>query len=142
MNLNLEEFGVKIDSENLAPNQMDQAKKVLSNWSNIFATSSTDLGRIDLVNHEIKLTDETPFKEPYRHIPPALYEVRQNLRYKIDAGAIQPSKSPFSSNVVLVWKKDGSLHFCIDFRNFNSRTIKDAYTLLRIDDTIDTFIGA
>ena len=57
----------------------------------------------------------------------------------LDAG---PSKSPYSSNVVLVWKKDGSLRFCIDFRTHNSRTIKDTYTLPRIDDTIDMLIGA
>ena len=39
-------------------------------------------------------------------------------------------------------RKDGSLRFCIDYRNLNSRTVKDAYTLPRIDDTIDTLIGA
>ena len=44
--------------------------------------------------------------------------------------------------VVLVRKKDGSLRFCIDFRKLNSRTVKDAYTLPRIFDTIDTLIGA
>ena len=59
----------------------------------------------------------------------------------IEAGAIQPSKSPFSSNVVLVGKKDGSLPFCIDFRQLNGRTVKDAYTLCRIDDIMDTLLG-
>ena len=59
----------------------------------------------------------------------------------LDDAAIRPSKSPYSSNVVLLRKKDGSLRFCIDFRTLNSRTIKDAYTLPRIDDTIDTLIG-
>ena len=60
----------------------------------------------------------------------------------LEAGAIRPSQSPYSSNVVLVRKKDGSLRFCIDYRKLNSRTVKDAYTLSRIDDTIDTLIGA
>ena len=60
----------------------------------------------------------------------------------LEAGAISPSKSPYSSNVVLVRKKDGSLRFCIDFKKLNSCTIKDAYTLPRIYDTIDTLIGA
>ena len=43
---------------------------------------------------------------------------------------------------MLVRKKDGSLRFCIDFRKLNSSTIRDAYTLPRIDDTIDTLLGA
>ena len=79
------------------------------------------------MKHEIKLKDDTPFKDPDRRIPPALYEeVRQRLRDMLDAGAIRPSKSPHSSNVVLVRKKDGALRFCIDFRKLISRTIKDA----------------
>ena len=139
----VEDLGVKVDSENLTPYQFDQAKEVLSSWSHIFSTGPTDLGRTDIVEHEIKLTDDTPFKEPYRRIPPAMYEeVRQHLREMLDAGAIRPSNSPFSSNVVLVRKKDGSLRFCIDFRKLNSRTVKDAYMLPRIDSTIDTLIGA
>ena len=139
----LDELGVKIDTDNLTPEQVSRAKEILGSWSHIFSTSPTDLGRTDLVEHEIKLTDETPFKKPYRRIPPALYEeVRQHLKEMLDAGAIRPSKSPFSSNVVLVRKKDGGLRFCIDFRKLNSRTVKDAYTLPRIDDTIDTLIGA
>ena len=102
----VEELGVKIDSENPTPDEFYQAKEVLSNWSHIFSTSPTDLGRTDLVEHEIKLTDDTPFKEPYRRIPPAMYEeVRQHLKEMLDAGAIRESSSPFSSNAVLVRKK-------------------------------------
>ena len=69
-------------------------------------------------------------------------EVRQHLKEMLEAGAIRPSKSPYSSNVVLVRKMDGSLRFCIDFRKLNSRTVNDAYTLPRVDDTIDTLIGS
>ena len=39
-------------------------------------------------------------------------------------------------------RKDDSLRFCLDFRKRNSRTIRDFYNLPRIDDTIDTLIGA
>lgn len=139
----LEDLGIKIDSNNLTSDQVYRAKEVLGDWSDVFSTGPTDLGRTDLVKHDIKLTDNTPFKDTYRRIPPGMYEeVRQHLKEMLDAGAIQPSKSPYSSNVVLVRKKDGSLRFCIDFRKLNSRTIKDAYNLPRIDDTIDTLIGA
>ena len=43
---------------------------------------------------------------------------------------------------MLVRKKDGSLRFCIDLRRLNARTIKDAYSLPRIDETLDCLGGA
>ena len=138
-----EDLGVQIDEDNLTPDQLSRAKSVLNKWSDIFSKGPTDLGKTDLVKHSIKLTDETPFKEPYRRIPPGLFEkVRMHLKEMLDSGAIRESESPYSSNVVLVRKKDGSLRFCIDFRKLNSRTIRDSYNLPRIDDTIDTLIGA
>ena len=142
-NVTLEELGVSVDTDNLSADQLLKVRQVLGNWSNIFSKGPTDLGKADIVKHSIKLTDDTPFKEPYRRIPPAMFEeVRQHLKEMLEANAIRPSQSPFSSNVVLVRKKDGSLRFCIDFRKLNNRTIRDAYTLPRIDDTIDSLIGA
>ena len=44
--------------------------------------------------------------------------------------------------MVLVRKKDGSLRFCIDLRKLNSRTIKDAYGLPRIEETLDCLEGS
>ena len=55
----------------------------------------------------------------------------------LDIGAIHQSQSPLASTVVLVWKKDGSLRFCIDLRKLNARTIWDAYRLSHIDETLD-----
>ena len=127
----------------MSSEQYTKAERLLNNWSDIFSTGPTDLGKTDLVKHKINLTDNTPFKEPYRRIPPSVYEeVRVHLKEMLEADAIRPSESSFSSNVVLVRKKDGSLRFCIDFRKLNSRTIRDAYNLPRIQDTIDSLTGS
>ena len=60
----------------------------------------------------------------------------------LDIGAIRCSCSPWASAMVLVWKKDGSLRFCIDLRHLNSHTIKDAYSLPRIEESLDCLNGA
>ena len=44
--------------------------------------------------------------------------------------------------VVLVRKKYGGLRFCIDLRKLNKQTIKDAYSLPRIDETLDSLQGS
>jgi len=55
----------------------------------------------------------------------------------LQQGVIQPAKSPWASNLVLVKKKDGSLRFCVDYRQLNSMTRKDAYPLSRTDMCLD-----
>ena len=44
--------------------------------------------------------------------------------------------------MVLVWKKDGGLRFCIDLRKLNEWTIKDTYSLPQIDETLDSLQGS
>ena len=53
-------------------------------------------------------------------------------------GIVRPSKSPWVSPIVLVPKKDGSLHFCVDFRKLNMIMKKDVYPLPRLEDILDT----
>ncbi|CAF4393726.1 unnamed protein product, partial [Rotaria magnacalcarata] len=50
---------------------------------------------------------------------------------------LQQLVNPWASSVVLAAEKDGSLRFCIDYRTLNAVTIRDAYPIPRIDDTLD-----
>ena len=54
----------------------------------------------------------------------------------VEVGAIRRSFSPWASAVVLVRKKDGGLRFCIDLCKLNNRTVKEGYSLPRIEDTL------
>ena len=66
----------------------------------------------------------------------------QEVQAMLKQGVIRPSTSPWSSTVVLVWKKDGSWRFCVDYRKVNSVTHRDAFPLPRIDATLDSLTGS
>ena len=125
------------------PKLLEEAKQLFRKYAHIFALESLDMGHTSMVKHKIRLENYTPFKERYHRIPPNLFdEVRNHLKEMIEVGAIRKSSSPWASAVVLVRKKDGSLRFRIDLRKLNARTIKDAYSLPRIDETLDCLGGA
>ena len=48
----------------------------------------------------------------------------------------RPSQSPYSSNVVILHKKDGTIHLCIHFHKYNVCTIKGVYEITRIEDSL------
>ena len=84
-----------------------------------------------------------PFKEHYRWISPHMYNnVRAHIQEMLDFSVIHKLHSPWASAVVLVWKKDGGLRFCIDLWKLNKWTIKDAYSLPQIDETLDSLQGS
>ena len=88
------------------------SQEALEECQCLFALNLRELGKTSLVQHEIRLSDKTPFKERYRRIPTHQYEeVRKHLQEMLDIGAIHRSTSPWASPVVLKHKKDGSLWF-------------------------------
>lgn len=65
----------------LTNNKNDSVKHLLREYSHVFSTGPLDLGRTNLVQHTIELEDTKPFKQPYRRIPPGMFEeVRQHIR--------------------------------------------------------------
>ena len=68
--------------------------------------------------------------------------MRQHIHEMLDRGAIHPSQSPWCNAVVLVRKKDGSLCFCIDFQHLNAKMKKDSYPLPRMQETMESMVGA
>ena len=74
---------------------------------------------------------------------PHMYDdMKAHLQEMLDIGAIRKLNSLWASMVVLVWKKDGNLRFCIDLRKLNNQTIKDAYLLPNIHETLNSLQGS
>ena len=63
------------------------------------------------------------------------------MKETLEAGMIHPSQSPWCNAVVLVCKKEGGLHFCIDFCKLNVRTKKDSFMLPWIQEVTEILVG-
>ena len=63
------------------------------------------------------------------------------IKEMLELGVIEKSVSPYSSPVVLVPKKDGSVRFCIDFRKLNKVTEFDAEPMPNMEEVINRMSG-
>ena len=87
-----------------------QSLQLLAEYHDVFLLDQVELGCTHSTEHAIKVTDDTPFKEHFRRIPPPMVdEVRNHLKEMLESGAIRPSQSAWCNSVMLVRKKDGSL---------------------------------
>lgn len=134
---------ILVNLEGLTEQQAAQANALFSKYGSIFSKNDGDLGCTSLITHEIPLVDDVPVRQPYRRIVPSQYEmVKNHIQQLLDSKVIRESSSPYSSPIVLVTKKDGSLRLCVDYRQLNSRTRRDSYPLPRIEESLDALSGA
>ena len=91
-----------------------------------------------LTEHRIETGSARSVRLPPYRIPHAYREkVEKEIQEMLEGGIITPSNSEWSSPVVLVRKKDGSLRLCVHYRRLNSVSESDTYPMPRIDDLID-----
>ncbi|EFO99372.1 hypothetical protein CRE_18271 [Caenorhabditis remanei] len=117
--------------------------KVIKDYQHIFATDDTELGRTNVVECEIELTEGAqPVRQKARPIPLAIRgEIRKMIQKMLSQRVIRESKSPWASPVVLVKKKDGSVRMCIDYRKVNLLIKYNAHPLPNIETTLLSLAG-
>lgn len=117
--------------------QKEKVRQLIKEYPDVFNQKT---GRTKKLRHQINVTPQsTPHNSPpFRYAPARKKVIEENIDDMLKEGIISPSNSPWASPVILVPKKDGSLRFCVDYRKLNALTIRDAYPLPRIDDTLDS----
>jgi hypothetical protein len=116
---------------------------LLAEFQDIFQPPST-LSPQRPWDHAIPLIlGSTPVSvRPYRYPPAIKDEIERQVQDMLTSGIIQHSNSPFLSLVLLVKKKDGTFHFCVDFRHLNAITAKSKYPVPIIEELLDELEGA
>lgn len=126
----------KIIDSILSNDQQNQLNTLIRSFPNVFTNKP---GRTTKLQHhiEVEAGNKPRNSAPYRYAPARRQIIDEQIDEMLNEGVIVPSKSPWASPVVLVQKKDGTTRFCIDYRKLNEITIRDAYPIPRIDDTLD-----
>ncbi len=121
---------------NLTPLQKDKLIKLKTKYQEQLGNGS--LGLAKGVSHVIDTGDHPPIKQRYYPTSPAMSKImNQELDKLLESGVVVPSRSPWSSPVVMVKKKTGDMCICIDFRKVNKITKKDAYAIPYVSMTLD-----
>ena len=125
--------------QGLSSDEKQRLIEMLNSFSDVFSQVP---GRTDLIEHEIRLRDETPCKQPRFRIPEKLKpEVEAEIDNLLKGDFIRESDSEFVSNLVIVRRKDKSIRLCTDLRLINAKTIPCSYRGPDIQDVIHKAAG-
>ena len=125
------------------PKVMRKLKDQLVRLRKVFTHDEMDVGYTDVIRCEVKLKPGTsPIRQKDRPMNPKLEEdLQKQLQSWLTKGVVEASKSPWSSPLVPVKKKDGTIRWAIDLRLLNRCVIGDSYPLPRIEQLLERAAG-
>ena len=133
--------------KSLTLDQKARLNKLIESKAEAFQLSENDVGLTNLIEHEINTGAHHPIKQrPYRMPATVKDEVAKQTAEMLRNGIIEESQSPWSSPMLIIKQKtrDGQVkfRFVVDMRKLNEVTVKDAFPLPRMDQTLDALGGA
>ncbi|XP_055334059.1 uncharacterized protein LOC129585419 [Paramacrobiotus metropolitanus] len=130
-----------IISPRLTASQRDRLFAVLRRRCRAFPLPGRPVGCTTATEHTIKTGDSPPVhQQPYRTSWTNRAFIREKVAEMKGDGIIADSTSPYAAPVVLVDKFENekmTKRFCVNYKDLNAHTVKDAYPMSRIADEID-----
>lgn len=116
---------MKLPLPGLTPIKEQAAQTLQLKYNHVFAQGVGDLGCTAVLSQEIPSFDEVPVRQSYRRPPLTM----------LNNQVIRESSKPYASSIIIVKKKKNYLHL-------NSKTRKNVYCLLHIEEFLDALTGA
>ena len=119
------------------PEQKEALLNLCYDFRDIFSWDGR-YGCTDLVTHRIPLKPGAePVKDRWRPLNPTMEaQLYKQIQEWIQNGIIKKCTSEWSSALVPVRKKNGEIRFCLDVRNLNNLTVKDATPIGDVNDLL------
>ena len=134
---------MNIRDVDISRTQQQRFLELIYDNQSMFSLCDEDLGLCDCLKHTIPTTMDKPVYLPHCTIPVQLQaKVQKCLNTWLKQGVIRPSRSPYTSQVVIVHKKTGDIHLCMDFHTLNAMTIQDPFPLPRIEEALQAMKAA
>jgi hypothetical protein len=121
--------------------------KLLKEYKDCFAWDYSEMPGLDRSIVEHRLTIKPGFR-PYKQPPQKIYkdevfaDVKKEVERLIQANFIRPCRyADCISNIVPVYKENGKMRVCIDFRDLNRATPMDGYPMPIADLLVDAAAG-
>jgi hypothetical protein len=134
-------------SANLNPSFREELIKLLKEYKDCFAWDYSEMPGLDrsIVEHRLPIKSGFRlYKQPPRKIykDEVLANVKKEVERLIEANFIRPCRyADWISNIVPVYKKNGKMRVCIDFRDLNRATPMDGYPMSVADLLVDAAAG-
>jgi hypothetical protein len=134
-------------SANLESNFREELIKLLKEYKDCFAWDCLEMPGLDrsIVEHRLPIKPGfKPYKQPPRQIykDEVLADVKKEIERLLDANFIRPCRyAEWISNIVRIYKKNGKMRDCIDFRDLNRATPMDGYPMPVADLLVDAAAG-
>ncbi|KYO48512.1 hypothetical protein Y1Q_0022695 [Alligator mississippiensis] len=121
--------------DHLPTQDKDKLRAALKDFEMVFSNRP---GKMNLEKHFIDTSSHRPIQaRPYTVNVKVLQEIKHEITEILGLGVIWPLMSPWVSPVVLIWKQDGTIRFCVDYRKLNAIITPDTHPMPRMDFLLD-----
>ena len=113
-NLSTSDQGIKTT---LSHPQSNQLERLQNEFGDVIQDIS---GKTTMVEHMLSTGDSLPIRlPPYWLAHTAQETLCEEIKTLLEQAIIEPSKDIWAAPIVLIPKKDGTTHMCVDYRKYS-----------------------